>query len=338
MAKRFAPVTSTEPTTSIEDGWRHELYTKFCKAKTKGRGVAFWWPIWQPIVFEQCVVEGNAVWQKNFLRPVDTLVHVPDCTLLMHSATQSVRLGYTGAAQDATDVYCICGKCGSMCSGPREWVRFDLSVVSSWPTLGLQSFRVYRPTKRRKGAKARKEVDRPRGPLFVPPSVEIVADPNPIDSNASFQSEVADAPSRFQPPRAAKLRRVAIVEASDCGQASSSSTDSSSNSGSSSSSDSDSGGASDGSVASRDSSACTSSAVEVSGVDSTRSTEVEAAPAPPPPKKKFRRSAVCGTQPAVSATIDLGAESSPAPPPHLLSEGDFFPTDTEVALRIKMES
>ena len=25
-------------------------------------------------VFEQCVVEGNAVWQKNFLRLVDTLV------------------------------------------------------------------------------------------------------------------------------------------------------------------------------------------------------------------------------------------------------------------------
>ena len=31
MAKRFAPVTNTEPTASIEDGWRHQLYTKFCK-------------------------------------------------------------------------------------------------------------------------------------------------------------------------------------------------------------------------------------------------------------------------------------------------------------------
>ena len=135
----------------------------------------------------------------------------------------------------------------------------------------------------------------PRGPLFVPPLVEIVADPNPIDSDASFQAEVADAPSRVQPPWAAKLRRVAIVEASDSGQASSSSTGSSSNIGSSSSSDSGSGGVSDGRVASRDGSACTSSAVEVSSVDSTRSTEVEAAPAPPPPKKKFRRSAVRGT-------------------------------------------
>ena len=231
---------------------------------------------------------------KIFLRLVDTLVQVHDCTLLMHSTTQAVRLGYTGAAQDATDVYCICGQCGSMRSAPREWVRFDLSVVSSWPTLGLQSLRVYRTLKRRKGAKARKEVDRPREPLFVPPLVEIVADPNPIDSDASFQAEVVDAPSRLRPPLAAKLRRMAIVEASDCGQASSSSTGSSRSSGRSSSYDSDSGGASDGNVASRDNSACTSSAVEVSSVDSTSSTEVEVAPAPPPPKKKFRRSAVRG--------------------------------------------
>ena len=41
MAKRFPPVTCTEPTSSIEDGWRHALYTKVCKAKTNGRGVVF---------------------------------------------------------------------------------------------------------------------------------------------------------------------------------------------------------------------------------------------------------------------------------------------------------
>ena len=151
MAERFAPVTSTKPTASIEDGWRHELYTKFCKAKTKGRGVTFWRPVWGPIVFEQCVLGGNALWQKNFLRLVDTLVQVHDCTLLMHSATQSVRLGYTGAAEDATHVYCICGQCGSMRSGPHEWVRFALSAVSSWPTLGVQSLHVYRPRWRSRG-------------------------------------------------------------------------------------------------------------------------------------------------------------------------------------------
>ena len=149
---------------------------------------------------------------------------------------------------------------------------------------------------------------------------------------------MADAPSRVQPPRAAKLRRVAIVEASDSGQASSSSIGSSSSSGSSSSTGGDSGGASDGSVALRDNSACTSSAVEVSSVDSTNGTKVEAAPAPPPAKKKFRQSAVRGTQPAVFAAIDVDAASGCAPPPHLLSEGDFFPTDAEVALLIKKES
>ena len=133
---------------------------------------------------------------ENFLRLVVTLVQVLDCTLLMHSATQPLRLGYTVASQDATNVYGICGQCGSMRNGPRKWVHFDLSVVSLWPTLCLQSLHVYKPPKRRKGAKARKEVDRPRGPLFVPPSVELVADPNLIDSDASFQAVVADAPSR----------------------------------------------------------------------------------------------------------------------------------------------
>ena len=174
-------------------------------------------------------------------------------------------------------------------------------------------------------------------PLLVPPSVEIVAAPNPIDSHASLQAEVADTPSRVQPARAATLRHVAIVDASDSGQASSSSTSSNISSGSSSNNDSDGGSVSDGSVASRDSSACTSIAVEVSSVGSTGSTAVAAAPAPPPPKKKFRRSIVPGTQPAVSAAIDLDAKSSSSPPPHLLSDCAFFPTLTEVALRIKME-
>ena len=87
MAKRFAPGTSREPTTPIEDAWRHELYTKFCKAETKERAVAFWWPVWRRIVFEQCVVGGNAVRHKIFLWLLDSLVQVPNCTLLMHSAT-----------------------------------------------------------------------------------------------------------------------------------------------------------------------------------------------------------------------------------------------------------
>ena len=228
-----------------------------------------------------------------------------------------MRLGYTGAAQDATDVYCVCGKCGSMRSGPHEWVRFDLSVVSSWPTLGLQSLRVYKPPERQKGVKAQKEVDQPRGPLFVLPSVEIVADPNPIDSDAAFQAEMDNAPSHVQPVRAAKLKRVPIVEASDSRQASSNRSSSCS-----SSNDSDSCGASDGSVALRDSSACTSSAVENSA-DSSNSIEAEAVHAPPTAKKKFRQSAMHAPQRIVHTAIDADAESSSALAPHLLSEGDF---------------
>ena len=38
-----------------------------------------------------------------------------------------------------------------------------------------------------------------------------------IDFDASLQADVDDAPSSVQPPRAAKLRRVAVVEASDSG-------------------------------------------------------------------------------------------------------------------------
>ena len=60
-------MTSTGPTTSIEDGWKHEMYTKFWKAKTKGRGASFWWPVWGPIIFEQGVLGGKAVWLKMFL-------------------------------------------------------------------------------------------------------------------------------------------------------------------------------------------------------------------------------------------------------------------------------
>ena len=169
----------------------------------------------------------------------------------------------------------------------------------------------------------------------MPLSVEIVAHPNPIDSDASFQADVADAASHVQPPRAAKLRRMAIVEASDSGKAST--TGSSSSNGSSSSSHSDSGGARDGGVALRDSSACTISDIEVSSIDNTSSTQVEEAAAPPPPNTKFRRMAVRGTQLAISASVDVDAESHSASPPHLLSEGDFFPMDTNVALQVKKE-
>ena len=57
-------------------------------------------------------------------------------------------------------------------------------------------------------------------------------------------------------------------------------------------------------------------------------------PAAPPPKKKFRRIAVRASNHATQlpAVIDVDAESSCAPQQHLLSEADFFPTDTELAV------
>ena len=252
----------------------------------------------------------------------------------MHSATRSVRLGCDGAAQDASDVYCICGSCGSIHSGPRQWVPLDVSVATAWPLLGLQSLRVYKPPKKRKG---KKNLERPRAPLFAPASVEIAADPNRVDSNASFRADVADAPAQVRPVRAAKLRRVAIVEAIDSdvtGQASSSS--SNSNSSSDSVSDSYSGSDSPGSAGSGDSSAATSSAVDVSSDCSTNtsSSETETATAAPTPKKKFRHTAVCARKNAsqLPAAIDVDAESSSAPQLHLLSDADFFTADTELAV------
>ena len=207
--------------------------------------------------------------------------------------------------------------------------------------LGLPSLRVYKPPKKRKGPKGKKNLERPRAAFFATTSVEIVADPNPVDSNASFRAEVANAPSRVQPVRAAKLRRVPIVEVLDSdvtGQASSSSSSSSrgSSSDSDSVSDCDSGSHSLGSAGSGDSSVATSSAVDVSSdcSTSTSSSETETAPAAPPPKKKFRHTAVrvgnIATQ--LPTTIDVDAESNSAPQQHLLSEADFFPTDSELAV------
>ena len=88
MAKRFAPVTSTEPAASVEDGWKHELHTQFWKSKTKGKGAHFgglygsvqylnnvwlvvllygrkssfgWWTPWyrHPNAFCSCIVPHN---------------------------------------------------------------------------------------------------------------------------------------------------------------------------------------------------------------------------------------------------------------------------------------
>ena len=77
------------------------------------------------------MIGGDEAWQRIFLRLLNVLVQVPECTMLMHSAGRSVRLGYDGAAQDASDVFCIYGYCGSIRSGPRQCVPLDVSVVTA---------------------------------------------------------------------------------------------------------------------------------------------------------------------------------------------------------------
>ena len=195
----------------------------------------------------------------------------------------------------------MCGSCGSIHSGPRQWVPLDVSVVTRWPTLGLQSLRVDKPQRNERVPRARRIWSALWPLFFAPVSVEIVANPNPVDSDASFRAEVADAPSRVQPVPAAKLRRVRIVEALDSdvtGKASSSSSSSSD-----SVSDSDSGSDSPRSAGSGDSSTVTSSS------------ETKTAPVAPPPKKKLCHTAVRvgNNAPQLPAAIDVDAEFGSAP-------------------------
>ena len=96
-----------------------------------------------------------------------------------------------------------------------------------------------------------------------------------------------------------------------------------SDSGCESESGSGSGSASDGDA--------TCSAITVS------SSDPEAAAPAPPPRKKFRMTALrvghSLSQRLAPIFVDVDAASSSAPVTHLLSEGDFFPTDTEAALK-----
>ena len=84
------------------------------------------------------------------------VVRASEWTILMRSATPSTRLGYQGATQDASDVYCICRSCGSLHYGLHKWVRLGVVVVAVWRTMCMQSLRVYISPKKR----GRTEVDR----------------------------------------------------------------------------------------------------------------------------------------------------------------------------------
>ena len=77
----------------------------------------------------------------------------------------------------------------------------------------------------------------------------------------------------------------------------------------------------------------TSSAVTVSSYD------LEAAAPAAPPQKSFRGTAPHSAQGLFQwpphVVVDVDAASSSAPVIHLLSEGDFFPTNTEAGLKHK---
>ena len=169
--------------------------------------------------------------------------------------------------------------------------------------------------------------------------VPIVPDPTHFDSSAEYApprdvSGVEGSTQCTLRAQAAKLHQGIVVDnedsadpdpESDAGSCSGSGSDGGSGGGSGVSSGSGSGsGSSSGSDA-------TSSAITVS------SSDVEAAAAPPPAKKKFRRTGVrpsqCATRALPPPAIDVNVECSSAPVPHLLSEGDFCPKDTEAALK-----
>ena len=131
--------------------------------------------------------------------------------------------------------------------------------------------------------------------------------------------------------REAKLHRCIVVDAEDslepAGDLQSDAGDSPSGSGSGCESGS---GHGSGSASDASDGDATSNAVTVSRSDP------EAAALAPPPQKKFRRTTPRAghsfSQQPAPIVVDVDAASSSAPVTHLLSEGDFFPTDTDGAL------
>ena len=165
----------------------------------------------------------------------------------------------------------------------------------------------------------------------------VVPDLSQVDSSAEYvpPGHVPEGDGSAQcilPMRSAKLHRRIVVDAEDSsepdGDPQSDIGDSPSGSDIGSESGSD-GGTGSGSDASDGD--ATSSAVTVS------SSDPEAAAPAPPPQKKFCRTAPRSAQrlserPA-PVVVDVDAASSSVPVTFLLSEGDFFPTDTEAALK-----
>ena len=255
--------------------------------------------------------------------------------VLCHRVTQSILLQLDPTVLER-DIYCICGCCGTKPGGVRQWIAFSIEILQGWPTFSYVAVGAFLPRRQRKAeAKARRQ-ERKKGRVVVVPrsfSVAIAPDPTHVDSSAEYvpPRDVSGAEGSTQctqPARAAKLHRRIVVDAedsadpdpeSDAGSCSGSGSDGGSGSGSGSGSGRSSGsGSGSGSSSGSD---ATSSAITVS------SSDVEAAAAPPPAKKKIRQTGVrpsqCATRALPPLAIDVDAESSSAPVPHLLSEEIF---------------
>ena len=169
--------------------------------------------------------------------------------------------------------------------------------------------------------------------------VAIVPDPTHDESSAEYVpprdvSGAKGSTQRTKPARAAKLHRRIVVDGEDSAHP-----NHESNAGSCSGSGSDRGsGSGRGRSSGSGSGSGSSSGIDATSSGITVSTSYSAATAAPPPaKKKFRQTGVrpsqCASQALPSPAMDVDGESSSAPIPHLLSEGDFFLTNTEAAVK-----
>ena len=273
---------------------------------------------------------------ERILRP---LLALPTVRVFGHPQTQSV-LVQLGSEVDAHDVYCICARCGSERSGRREWVAFQLEVLQEWPTFSYVSVGSFVPSRQHRAeAKAQRRAKRKSRVCAVQDAQQVLVVPHPmqVDSSAEYVPpghvpEGDGSAQRLSPMRSMKLHRRIVVDAEDSfeplGDPRSDIEDSPSGSDSGSESDSGSGSGSGSDAWDGD---ATGSAITVNNFD------LEAAAPAPPPQKKFRRTAPrCAqrlSQRPALVVVDVHAATSSAPVTHLLSEGDFFPTDTEAALK-----
>ena len=219
-------------------------------------------------------------------------------------------------------------------------MAFQLEVLQGWPPFSYVSEGSFVPSRQRRAeAKAQRRAKRKSRVCTVQdaPHVLVVPDPLQVDSSAEYVPpghvpEGHGSAQRILPMWSAKLHQRIVVDAEDSSkpardpQSDIGDSPSGSDSGSESGSGSGSGSGSDASDGD-----ATSSAVTVS------SSDPEAAAPAPPPQKNFRRTAPRSaerlSQRPAPVVVNVDAASSSAPVTHLLSEGDFFPTDTEAALK-----